>query len=108
MAQKLIKRGDLVCMFRRRECGLGMVVKQEHSDELLPRGPRLTRAEYFSSSNKDRTLYEDAYYRYEVDLYERELVKVHWVVRPSEYRGEVFRKQEWLPVSWLKKVKNTS
>tara|TARA_R100000315_G_scaffold61547_1_gene40309 strand:+ start:731 stop:1048 length:318 start_codon:yes stop_codon:yes gene_type:complete len=105
MAQKLIKRGDLVCMFRRRERGLGMVVKTEQSDEPWT---HMERTEYFSSSNKNRTPYQDAYYRYEADVYERELVKVDWVVRPSEYRGEVLHKQEWLPVSWLKKIKNTS
>ncbi len=117
----MIKVGDLVCMPRRRERGIGIVIK--YSDDLAREGgvnitkileetkdiiSYTDRAQIFKNVYQrcgDTEFLDQAFY-YNAGWASKPKLKfayVKWMKKPSDYTMKAaLRHEAWYPIEWLK------
>ena len=126
---KKVKIGDLVCMFRRRAPGLGIVLKKRNTDKVLGefaleetlqylkqsgdyRTKNNTRAKLFNEIekkiNREGKELAKVYLEYnngwDMKL-KKDFVYVKWFNSPSEYEVEKMHQQTcWVPAEWVRSV----
>ena len=122
-----VKVGDLVCMYRRKNKGMGIVL--EHTSDLMQKAEAgITFDEFMNKINElSGTYAARAEYRRELKasakypdmvntcmIYnaswakkpKKEFVRVRWFETPSLYETASTREiEEWCPIDWLRKVK---
>ena len=121
-----VKVGDLVCMYRRKNKGMGIVL--EHAPDLVERaGADTTFVEVMEAINEigskyaDRAKYRDklkqrAKYPELIHTFliynaswarkpKKEVVRIRWFDCPSMYEHNKIREdEEWCPADWVKKL----
>ena len=125
-----VQVGDLVCMFRRKNKGMGIVL--EHVDDLIEKADAgVTFDEFMEAIDAIGDKY-DARAAYRRKLKEhakhpdlittcliynaswakkpkKEFVRVRWFDNPSMYETSRTKEiEEWCPIDWLKKVQANS
>lgn len=131
----MVKVGDLVYLYRRKNPGLGLVVKhledaieelgiREDLDEILTDWhkagtwkEREGLRTLFTKKTKNRAIAE-AFMHYnsfyspsirEHNRLKREFVWVSWIKLPSDYEmNEMKQKSGWFPLDWFKKYQGNS
>ena len=118
-----VKVGDLVCAYRRKEKGLGLVLKQE-SDlasragfevEILYRPPHELRlVNWWHAIEEAIRDAQDpvgaqafvSYNHYgKKRNYKEKFVYVKWIKRPSDYHAmQTIEAEQWIPSDWVKSV----
>ena len=122
-----IKVGDLVCMFRRKNKGMGIVL--EHTGDLVEKAEAgVTFDEFMDTLAEIGGKYHDrAAYRRKLKAHakypdlittcliynaswakkpKKEFVRVRWFDNPSLYDTNKTKDiEEWCPIDWLRKVK---
>ena len=125
----LVKKGDLVCMYRCRIQGQGLAVKVVTADIEMVRHlieicycpnwqermdleeEYLETAEIEDKEFVSRVIRHISSQQGEYPLGEQErrtFVKVHWFISPSYYtmsRLPAGSDHSWVPISWLKEIK---
>tara|TARA_Y100001937_G_scaffold27332_1_gene39242 strand:- start:1041 stop:1415 length:375 start_codon:yes stop_codon:yes gene_type:complete len=121
-----VKVGDLVCMYRRKNKGMGIVL--EHTSDLMQRaeagitfddfmdritelsGTYAARAEY-RRELKARAKYPDmintcmTYNAGWAKKPKKEFVRIRWFEAPSMYEVSQIREiEEWCPIDWVKTI----
>ena len=121
-----IKVGDLVCMYRRKKKGIGIVL--EYAEDLIEKaGAGITFDEFMNNIERiDNNYGERSLYRKKLknsaehpDLIttcmiynatwakkpKKEFVRIRWFDRPSMYEtNQISAVEEWCPIDWLKRV----
>ena len=121
-----VKVGDLVCMYRRKNKGMGIVL--EHADDLIEKsGAGITFDEFIESLREIGSSYSDrAAYRRALKAHakypeminvcltynaswakkpKKEFVRVRWFDTPSMYETAKTKEiEEWCPIDWVKKM----
>ncbi len=122
-----VKVGDLVCMYRRKNKGMGIVL--EHTQDLVEKSEAgvtfqelMDTLEVIGSNYNERAAYRrklKAHAKYP-DLIttcliynaswakkpKKEFVRVRWFENPSMYETNQTKEiEEWCPIDWLRKVK---
>jgi len=121
-----VKVGDLVCMYRRKNKGMGIVL--EYTDDLVERsGAGVTFDEFMSAISDIGTKYDQrAAYRRKLKAHakypdlintcliynaswakkpKREFVFVRWFETPSMYETNRIKEiEEWCPADWVKTI----
>ena len=121
-----VQVGDLVCMFRRKNKGMGIVL--EHTSDLIEKSEagitfeefmsRITELSgtYAARSQYRRELKASAKYPDMIStcmIYnagwakkpKKEFVRIRWFETPSMYETNHTKEiEEWCPIDWLKKV----
>ena len=126
---KKVKIGDLVCMFRRREPGLGIVLKHRNTDKELEqfkleetlqylkesgdyRSKNNTRDKLFNEIEKHKNregaelakVYLEYNNGWEMRV-KKDFVYVKWFNSPSEYEiDKMYRQTCWVPAEWVRSV----
>jgi hypothetical protein len=122
-----VEVGDLVCMFRRKNKGMGIVL--EYTDDLVERSGAGITFDEFMGAIKDigdkydqratyrRKLKEHAKYPDLINtcmIYnaswakkpKKEFVRIRWFDCPSMYETAKTKEvEEWCPVDWVRRVK---
>ena len=122
-----IKVGDLVCMYRRKNKGMGIVL--EYTDDLIVKAEAGVTFDEFmvdigalsgtfaARSEYRRDLKAHAKYPDMIDtcmIYnagwarkpKKEFVRIRWFETPSMYETNNTKEiEEWCPIDWLRKVK---
>ena len=122
-----VKVGDLVCMYRRKNKGMGIVL--EHTSDLIQKAEaditfeefmsRITELSgtYAARSQYRRELKASAKYPDMIStcmIYnagwakkpKKEFVRIRWFETPSMYETNHTKEiEEWCPIDWLRKVK---
>ena len=122
-----VKVGDLVCMYRRKNKGMGIVL--EHTDDLIQKAEAGITFEDFMHgiAGLSGTYNARAAYRRELKasakypdmintcmIYnaswakkpKKEFVRIRWFETPSLYETASTKEiEEWCPIDWLRKVK---
>ena len=122
-----IKVGDLVCMYRRKNKGMGLVL--EHTSDLMQKAEAGVTFEQFMGKIAElsgtpsgraeyrRKLREHAKYPDMVStcmIYnagwakkpKKEFVRIRWFETPSMYETNHTKEiEEWCPIEWLRKIK---
>ena len=122
-----VKVGDLVCMYRRKNKGMGIVL--EHTSDLIEKAEagvtfeefmsRITELSgtYAARSQYRRELKSSAKYPDMINtcmIYnagwakkpKKEFVRIRWFETPSMYETNHTKEiEEWCPIDWLRKVK---
>ena len=117
--------GDLVCMYRRKNKGVGLVL--EHIDDIVAAMDTETPVnEIIETMTELKTFNERSYYRRtQIDQSKNpdaaklffefnaqswckkpkyKFAKVRWFKKPSAYESNVREDETWCPQDWLKKV----
>lgn len=121
-----VQVGDLVCMYRRKNKGMGIVL--EHAEDLIERAAAGISFEQFMESLKDVGERYDTRAAFRRDLQKRakhpdlihtcmiynaswakkpkkEFVRIRWFDNPSMYETSKTKEiEEWCPIDWVKKV----
>ena len=121
-----IKVGDLVCMYRRKKKGMGIVL--QHTTDLVElAGVGLTFEEFmgkmdeidndyhkrkmYKKSVKDRAKYPELinacmiYNASWAKKPKKEFVRIRWFERPSLYENrQIKEEEEWCPADWVRRV----
>ncbi len=121
-----VKVGDLVCLFRRKKKGFGIVL--EHTPDIIEKaGAGVTFEEVMDSLQSMRGNYgQGAHYRHELkkkaqypELVEyclscntswasrpkKEFVRIRWFESPSFYEmDEQNLVEEWVPIDWVRQI----
>ena len=121
-----VEVGDLVCMYRRKNKGVGIVL--EHVDDLIEKAEAgVTFDEFMDTIDQIGGNYNDrAAYRRKLKAHakhpdlittcltynatwaskpKKEFVRVRWFNNPSAYETKKTREiEEWCPIGWLKKI----
>tara|TARA_Y100000592_G_scaffold100580_1_gene181296 strand:- start:1006 stop:1383 length:378 start_codon:yes stop_codon:yes gene_type:complete len=122
-----VKVGDLVCMYRRKNKGMGIVL--EHVDDLIEKAEAgVTFDEFMEALDAIGDKYDArAAYRRKLKSHakhpdmittcliynaswakkpKKEFVRVRWFDNPSMYETNQTKEiEEWCPIDWVKKVK---
>ena len=122
-----VKVGDLVCMYRRKNKGMGIVL--EHADDLIERAEAgVTFDEFMEAIEAIGNNYNSrAAYRRKLKEHakhpdmittcliynaswakkpKKEFVRIRWFDNPSMYETNQTKEiEEWCPIDWVKKVK---
>ena len=122
-----VKVGDLVCMYRRKNKGMGIVL--EHVDDLIEKAEAGVTFEEFMEALEEigdkyaaraayrRKLKEHAkhpdmittcliYNASWASKPKKEFVRVRWFENPSMYETNQTKEiEEWCPIDWLRRVK---
>ena len=122
-----VKVGDLVCMYRRKNKGMGIVL--EHTEDLIEKAEAgITFQEFMDTIESIGSKYDArAAYRRKLKAYakhpdmittcliynaswakkpKKEFVRVRWFETPSMYETNQTKEiEEWCPIDWLRKVK---
>ena len=122
-----VKVGDLVCMYRRKNKGMGIVL--EHVDDLIEKAEAgVTFDEFMEALDAIGDKYDArAAYRRKLKSHakhpdmittcliynaswakkpKKEFVRVRWFDNPSMYETNKTKEiEEWCPIDWVKKVK---
>tara|TARA_B100001123_G_scaffold74689_1_gene84132 strand:+ start:22139 stop:22504 length:366 start_codon:yes stop_codon:yes gene_type:complete len=118
-----VKVGDLVCLYRRKKEGLGLVLKKEadlasmggFEPELLYRPPPASKHInwWYAIEEAIRDAIDpkaaQAYVSYnhygKKKNLKKKFVYVKWIKKPSDYHAEKMHEDEqWIPVDWVKSV----
>ena len=121
-----IKVGDLVCMYRRKNKGMGIVL--EHTPDIIEKASAGITFDEFIETIEDIGSNYGARSAYKKKLEKaadhpslvktcliynaswakkpkREFVRVRWFDRPSLYEtSRITTDEEWCPIDWLKRV----
>jgi len=121
-----VKVGDLVCMYRRKNKGMGIVL--EHTEDLIEKAEAgITFQEFMDTIESIGSKYDArAAYRRKLKAYakhpdmittcliynaswakkpKKEFVRVRWFDTPSLYETNKTKDiEEWCPIDWLKTV----
>ena len=117
-----VKVGDLVCLYRRKQKGIGLVLElisdiEEESGlglecmikmrEMKSWDERRDYKEQTIAASKDKKAAELFWKHHEYahkPKIKKSLAKVRWFKRPSNYEVVTIREDtEWYPSNWLKK-----
>ncbi len=122
-----VKVGDLVCMYRRKNKGMGIVI--EHAEDLISKAEAgVTFDEFMKTLDAIGGKYDArAAYRRKLKSYakypdlittcliynaswakkpKKEFVRVRWFDNPSLYDTNKTKEiEEWCPIDWLRRVK---
>tara|TARA_Y100000592_G_C5453008_1_gene309763 strand:+ start:1262 stop:1639 length:378 start_codon:yes stop_codon:yes gene_type:complete len=122
-----VKVGDLVCMYRRKNKGMGIVL--EYAEDLIEKAEAgVTFDEFMEALEAIGNKYDArAVYRRKLKSHakhpdmittcliynaswakkpKKEFVKVRWFDNPSMYETNQTKEiEEWCPIDWLRKVK---
>ena len=118
--------GDLICMYRRKKKGMGIILEQ--TDDIIESAgvdvtfeevhAELTRINFYNERTRYRQSLRDRAKRPELIitclLYnghawarkpKKAFARIRWFSRPSLYESnQVSLDEEWCPVDWLKKL----
>jgi hypothetical protein len=120
-----VQVGDLVCMYRRKNKGMGIVL--EHTDDIIDRADAgITFEEFMNNMTSIENYEARAAYRRELckkaknpdmivtcSIYnaswakkpKKEFVRIRWFQPPSLYEtNEVKETEQWCPIDWVKKL----
>mgnify|MGYP001374066413 CR=1 FL=1 len=121
-----VKVGDLVCMYRRKNKGMGIVL--EHTQDIVEKSEAgVTFEEFMDALELIGGNYNDrAAYRRKLKAHakhpdlittcliynaswakkpKKEFVRVRWFENPSMYETNHTKEiEEWCPIDWLKKL----
>lgn len=121
-----VKVGDLVCMYRRKNKGMGIVLEHTH-DIIEKSGAGISFQDFMNTLETIGNRYDErAVYRNHLkkkaeypDLIhtcmiynaswakkpKKEFVRVRWFESPSMYEVKKTKEiEEWCPIDWLKKL----
>tara|TARA_Y100000034_G_scaffold109567_1_gene140979 strand:- start:170 stop:532 length:363 start_codon:yes stop_codon:yes gene_type:complete len=117
-----VKVGDLVCAYRRKQQGLGLVLRQEKNlaqragfeSELLYRPPDPKQVNWWYAIEEAirdavdptgaQAFVSYNHYGKKKNLKEK-FVYVKWIKKPSDYHmGQMVEDEQWIPVDWVKSV----
>ena len=122
-----VKVGDLVCMYRRKNKGMGIVL--EHTDDIIMKAEAgVTFDEFMESIKSIGGKYDErASYRRKLTAYaehpelihtcmiynaswakkpKKEFVKIRWFDTPSMYETTKTKDLvEWCPIDWVRRIK---
>ena len=122
-----VEVGDLVCMYRRKNKGMGIVL-QYTPDIVLESGVDITFEEFMAKIREiDNKYSERASYRRKLKAYakhpelintcltynagwarkpKKEFVFIRWFDTPSMYETNQIKEiEEWCPIDWVRKIK---
>lgn len=118
-----VKVGDLVCAYRRKETGLGLVLRQEKDlanragfkTEILYRPPAEPKQVnwWYAIEEAIRDAADpigaQAYVSYnhygKKRTLKKKFVYVKWIKKPSDYHAKQMNEAEqWIPMDWVKSV----
>ena len=121
-----VKVGDLVCMYRRKNKGMGIVL--EHAPDLIEKaeagitfaevmeviseiGSKYDERAKFRDNLKKKAKYPDLiqicliYNASWAKKPKKEFVRIRWFDNPSMYEMKKIREtEEWCPIDWVKKM----
>lgn len=121
-----IKVGDLVCMYRRKKKGMGIVL--QHTPDLVQMAGLdltfeqfMTEMEMVDKDYSERTKYKNAlkeraeypelintcliYNAAWAKKPKKEFVRIRWFERPSLYEtGQISEQEQWCPADWVRKL----
>lgn len=121
-----VKVGDLVCMYRRKNKGMGIVL--EYTSDIIEKASAgvtfdefMETIENIGSNYGERSAYKKKLEKAAAHpglvktcmIYnaswakkpKREFVRVRWFDRPSLYEtSQISTDEEWCPIDWLKRV----
>ena len=120
-----VEVGDLVCMYRRKNKGMGLVLDKIDNIEAVV-GIDMSPSEVLEEVSTLKTYQDRAKYRSQVMQESKDpeavkvflsfnaqgwcrkakykFAKVRWFKKPSAYESNVREDETWCPQEWLKKV----